>query len=107
MSALVSDFAKTLLSVHLEGESAGNRPLELVTVNADSRFEFPNAEFFKDLEDFALGLDNRGEEPLPIELGPFLSSAYRALLNVLALPFSPWGSLSSLMETVSLEGNLT
>ena len=78
-----------------------------MTVNADSRFEFPNAEFFKDLEDFALGLDNRGEEPLPIELGPFLSSVYRALLNVLALPFSPWGSLSSLMEAVSLEGNLT
>ena len=75
----------------VSGDSVQHRPLELVTVNADPRFEFPTAEFFKDLEDFALGLDNSGEAPLPIELGPFLASAYRALLNVLALPLSPLG----------------
>lgn len=94
-------FAKILLSVYLEGESEGHRPLELVTVNADTRFEFPSAEFFKDLEDFGLGLDNSGETPLPVELGPFLSSSYRGLLNVLALPFSPMGSQGLLEEQVS------
>lgn len=93
-------FAKTLLSIHLEGETK-NRPLELVTVSADPLFEFPSAEFFKDLEDFGLGLDNQGEAPLPVELGPFLSSAYRALLNVLALPLSPLGSEGLLEEQVS------
>ena len=89
------------MSVYLEGESEGHRPLELVTVNADTRFEFPSAEFFKDLEDFGLGLDNSGETPLPVELGPFLSSSYRGLLNVLALPFSPMGSQGLLEEQVS------
>ena len=95
-------FAKTLLSIHLEGETQ-NRPLELVTVSADALFEFPSVEFFKDLEDFGLGLDNQGEAPLPVELGPFLSSAYRALLNVLALPLSPLGASaeSSLSEDTS------
>lgn len=93
-------FAKTLLSIHLEGETQ-NRPLELVTVSADALFEFPSVEFFKDLEDFGLGLDNQGEAPLPVELGPFLSSAYRALLNVLALPLSPLGSEGLLEEQVS------
>lgn len=36
-----------------------------------------------------------------MELGPFLSSAYRALLNVLALPLSPLGSEGLLEEQVS------
>jgi hypothetical protein len=95
-------FAKTLLSIHLEGETK-NRPLELVTVSADPLFEFPSAEFFKDLEDFGLGLDNQGEAPLPVELGPFLSSAYRALLNVLALPLSPLGPSAESSVVVSSE----
>lgn len=95
-------FAKTLLSIHLEGETK-NRPLELVTVSADPLFEFPSAEFFKDLEDFGLGLDNQGEAPLPVELGPFLSSAYRALLNVLALPLSPLGPSAESSVVVSKE----
>ncbi|CAL1151686.1 unnamed protein product [Cladocopium goreaui] len=86
-------FAETLLSTYVEGEEQ-ERQLEMVTVNADTSFEFPSPEFLTDLEENGLG-------HLGPDLGVPLSQAYRALLNVLALPLSPMGSEGLLEKQVS------
>ena len=64
-------------------------------MNADTQFEFPGLEFLEELETAGL------EPSIPSELGPHLSLAYRSLLNVLALPLSPWGSEGLLQEQVA------
>ena len=64
-------------------------------MNADTQFEFPGLEFLEELETVGL------EPSIPAELGPHLSLAYRSLLNVLALPLSPWGSEGLLQEQVA------
>jgi len=71
-------FAQILLSTGAgkEEELAGDeRQLEIVTVSADTGFEFPSAEFYKELEVQGLG------EGFGPEIGPHLAKAYRALLN--------------------------
>ncbi|CAE7320100.1 Grm8 [Symbiodinium necroappetens] len=78
-----------------EQESSG-RQLEIVTVSADTGFEFPSAEFYQELEVRGLG-----QEGLGPEVGLRLSKAYRSLLNVLALPLSPMGSEGLLMKQTS------
>lgn len=90
-------FAQILLSTGAgkEEEEANERNLEIVTVSADTGFEFPSAEFYKELEVQGLG------EGLGPEIGPSLAKAYRALLNVLALPLSPLGSEGLLEKQVS------
>lgn len=87
-------FAETLLSAYVEGEGVSSRPLEMVTVNADTHFEFPSAEFYRDLEEHSL-------PGVELHLGPHLSKAYRAMLNVLALPLSPMGSEGLLTKQVA------
>lgn len=77
----------------VEGEEQ-ERQLEMVTVNADTSFEFPSPEFLTDLEKNGLG-------HVGPDLGVPLSQAYRALLNVLALPLSPMGSEGLLEKQVS------
>ncbi|CAK9034316.1 unnamed protein product [Durusdinium trenchii] len=59
-------FAETLLSAYVEGEGVSSRPLEMVTVNADTHFEFPSAEFYRDLEEHSL-------PGVELHLGPHLS----------------------------------
>ncbi|CAK9038961.1 unnamed protein product [Durusdinium trenchii] len=87
-------FAQTLLSVYIE-DSKQPRPLELVTVNADTQFQFPSPEFLVEVEEHGLG------GPLSA-LGPELSKAYRGLLNILALPLSPMAS-QGLLERQTAE----
>ncbi|CAE8598630.1 unnamed protein product [Polarella glacialis] len=73
-------------------------PIEIVTVNGDSTFEFPSMDFFERLEINGLGhLEVQGLGP---GNGPRLAAAYRSLLSVLALPLSPHGSLKMLKEQV-------
>ncbi|CAK9062829.1 Metabotropic glutamate receptor 7 (mGluR7) [Durusdinium trenchii] len=91
-------FAQILLSTGAGKEveeGAEEKHLEIVTVSADTGFEFPSAEFYKELEMQGLG------EGLGPESGPTLAKAYRALLNVLALPLSPLGSEGLLEKQVS------
>ncbi|CAK9059196.1 unnamed protein product [Durusdinium trenchii] len=90
-------FAKILLSLYLETEEKMDRQLEIITVNADENFEFPSVEFLNELEN---GLGR--ELGIGLELGVYLSAAYRSLLNVLALPLSPLGS-ERLLEQQVLE----
>lgn len=89
-------FAETLLSTYVEGVEGEEqeRQLEMVTVNADTSFEFPSPEFLTDLEKNGLG-------HVGPDLGVPLSQAYRVLLNVLALPLSPMGSEGLLEKQVS------
>eukprot|EP00439_Symbiodinium_sp_Y106_P020097 s1659_g2.t1 len=93
-------FAQILLKTGAgeeEQESSG-RQLEIVTVSADTGFEFPSAEFYQELEVHGLGQELEGLGP---EIGLRLSKAYRSLLNVLALPLSPMGSEGLLMKQTS------
>jgi len=83
-------FAQLLLTC-IEGRV--EEPIEIVTVNGDTHFEFPPLEFFATLE--KQGLGNLGPEH-----GPRLAKAYRALLSVLALPLSPHGSEALVKEQV-------
>ncbi|CAE8630546.1 unnamed protein product [Polarella glacialis] len=87
----VPAFAEILLAVV---ESEHN--VEIVTVSADSGFEFPGPDFYKELEQTGLG-----EAGLGPEAGPRLSKAFRSLLSVLALPLSPLGSEGLLDKQVS------
>ncbi|CAE8604277.1 unnamed protein product, partial [Polarella glacialis] len=86
----VPAFAEILLAIV---ESSN---VEIVTVSADTGFEFPGPDFYKELE--ANGLREPG---LGKETGLRLSKAYRALLSVLALPLSPLGSEGLLTKQVS------
>ena len=63
-------------------------PVEIVTVLADSNFTFPSPKFYIDLE-------KDGEE------GLCLATAFRRMLNILALPFSPAGSIGIISTQVS------
>ncbi|CAJ1409089.1 unnamed protein product [Effrenium voratum] len=91
-------FAQILLSTGAgeEEPDPSVRQLEIVTVSADTGFEFPSAEFYKELEINGLGTEGLGPES-----GKLLSKAYRSLLNVLALPLSPMGSEGLLEKQVS------
>ena len=55
-------------------------PVDILTVLAESNFLFPAPEFYADLE-------NEGER------GSRVAAGFRRLMNILALPFSPHGSL--------------
>jgi len=70
-------FASVLLSFE---QSRLEQPVDIVTVLADSNFAFPSPEFYQDLE-------GKGDE------GPRLATAFRRMINILALPFSPAGSI--------------
>eukprot|EP00434_Breviolum_minutum_P036186 symbB.v1.2.032056.t1/scaffold3795.1/size50223/4 len=62
------------------------RPLEVVTVIADPQFDFPSVDVYETEtkeDDFNLFSD---------ETSPLSKQAYRHLLNVVALPFSPFAS---------------
>lgn len=72
------------------------RILELVTVSADTGFEFPSLDFLTDLEKNGLAAPGLGPKT-----GPQLSKAYRSLLSVLALPMAPHGSAGLLGLQVS------
>jgi len=71
--------------------------LEIVTVVADATFQFPSAKFYADLEQNGFGeVTNLGPS-----VGPRLARAYKAMLNVLSLPFSPVGSQGLLKKQTS------
>ena len=89
-----TSFAQLLLSMYVDVEDSVSRPLEIVTVNADTGFEFPSPEFLTELEENGLG-------KIGPHLGEPLAKAYRSLLNVLALPLSPMGSEGLLEKQVS------
>eukprot|EP00930_Biecheleria_cincta_P028573 TRINITY_DN19944_c0_g2_i1.p1 TRINITY_DN19944_c0_g2~~TRINITY_DN19944_c0_g2_i1.p1 ORF type:complete len:1742 (-),score=234.93 TRINITY_DN19944_c0_g2_i1:108-5333(-) len=76
-------FAEVLLTV-TEGSEGS---VEIVTVSADTGFEFPGPEFYKELE-----IEGLREVGLGPAVGVRLSQAFRSLLSVLALPLSPLGS---------------
>ncbi|CAE8681777.1 unnamed protein product [Polarella glacialis] len=69
--------------------------LEIVTISADSGFEFPSLEFYSELERDCLG------SPGPLGSGADLAKAYQSLLSVLALPLSPKASQGLLEKQVS------
>eukprot|EP00930_Biecheleria_cincta_P007717 TRINITY_DN108978_c0_g1_i1.p1 TRINITY_DN108978_c0_g1~~TRINITY_DN108978_c0_g1_i1.p1 ORF type:complete len:669 (+),score=107.63 TRINITY_DN108978_c0_g1_i1:222-2009(+) len=75
-------FAALLLAV-MKNETAPH----IVTISADTKFAFPTGEFLTMLEAKGLGRPGLGTEE-----GPLLSAAFRALLSILALPFSPLAS---------------
>ncbi|CAE8629865.1 unnamed protein product [Polarella glacialis] len=72
------------------------RRLEIVTINADSGFEFPGVEFYSEL-----AADGLGSPGLGTEVGGDLVKEYQSLLSVLALPLSPQGSQGLLDMQVS------
>ncbi|CAE8678468.1 unnamed protein product [Polarella glacialis] len=71
------------------------RRLEIVTINADSGFEFPSLEFYSELERDCLG------SPGLLGSGADLAKAYQSLLSLLALPLSPQASQGLLEKQVS------
>eukprot|EP00931_Biecheleriopsis_adriatica_P034001 TRINITY_DN19687_c0_g1_i2.p1 TRINITY_DN19687_c0_g1~~TRINITY_DN19687_c0_g1_i2.p1 ORF type:complete len:263 (-),score=34.63 TRINITY_DN19687_c0_g1_i2:57-800(-) len=90
-------FARMLLSATANIGGSSLRVLELVTVNSDDAFEFPNVELFcADLRQNGLGVPGLG-----VEVGPQLANSYRTLLNAMALPLSPLGSEGLLFLQVS------
>ena len=66
--------------------------LEIVTVLADTAFDFPGPELFEKLqrEGFGPGKETIGLGP---SSGATLAAAFKALLNILARGLSPHGSL--------------
>lgn len=66
--------------------------MELVTVNADPNFEFPGSDFYDELRHFGLGFGH--------QVGGRLEQAYRALLQLLALPLSPHGSSALIKKQI-------
>ncbi|CAE8713782.1 unnamed protein product [Polarella glacialis] len=87
----VPAFAEVLLAVVESEHDVG-----IVTVSADSGFEFPGPDFYKELEQKGLG-----EPGLGPEAGPRLSKAFKSLLSLLALPLSPLASEGLLEKQVS------
>ncbi|CAE7316290.1 GRM1 [Symbiodinium sp. CCMP2456] len=81
-------FAKILLSA--DSPSQSGRSLELVSVIADTHFDFPSIESLEMAteEEYVGGVLSDPATTLPRNL----FSVYRDLLNVLALPFSPLAS---------------
>eukprot|EP00435_Cladocopium_sp_Y103_P053180 s214_g17.t1 len=75
-------FAETLLSTYVEGEGQ-ERQLEMVTVNADTSFEFPSPDFLTDLEENGIS----HEIPLSPPLSP--SSSTMAPAAVQTMDLSP------------------
>lgn len=63
---------------------ASDRDLNSVTVIADTRFEFPGADFYGEISDDGLGMGR--------EFGQRLEKIYRYMLQLLALPLTPHGS---------------
>jgi len=94
--------ARTMFVGGARNRGSANIPpasgLEFVTVNADPRFQFPGLDFFTKVEQEGLGRPDLGLGP---DVGPKLASAYRSLLSILALPFSPHGSEGILDRQVS------
>jgi len=78
-------FARILLEV-LKDEGEGPIP-SIVTVSADTGFQFPAGDFYTKLEAEGLGTPDLGAAS-----GYQLSAAYRSLLAILAMPFNPLGS---------------
>eukprot|EP00435_Cladocopium_sp_Y103_P068167 s199_g31.t1 len=62
---------------------SGRRALEVVTVIADAQFDFPSVDVY----------DKEAPKPTtPLRQSTVSAQAYRRLLNVVALPFSPFAS---------------
>lgn len=76
--------------------SAKSPILKMATVHADSTFEFPGLDFYKDLEKNGLGFPLAGPDT-----GPALSRAYQHLLRRIALPLSCHGSESLIEHQVA------
>lgn len=70
--------------------------LKMATIHADSSFEFPGLDFYKDLEQNGLGFPLIGPDT-----GPALSRAYQHLLRRIALPLSCHGSESLIEHQVA------
>ncbi|CAE7289888.1 unnamed protein product, partial [Symbiodinium sp. CCMP2456] len=67
----------------------GGRNLELVTVIADSHFDFPRIESLElEIQSRSIAYATSGRH----DPGKLLLDIFQELLNVLALPFSPLGS---------------
>lgn len=84
-------FARLLLQVFGSEE----RVPHIVTLNSGSSFQFPTGEFYHDLVQNGLGLPGLGPEK-----GQLLSTIYKSLLSILALPFSPLASEGLIAQQV-------
>jgi len=81
-----ANFAQTLLALRKAHAS-------IVPIN-DGSFYFPAMAFYADVEEGNVVLD------LPPNLGPAIARAYQELLSILALPFTPLGSIGLLERQV-------
>lgn len=91
-------FAQVLLAFM---EAPGRaRPPEIVTVLADTAFDFPGPELFERLEKEGLEEGTSGRMALGLREGARLALAFKELLNVLALGLSPHGSAAILATQV-------
>jgi hypothetical protein len=94
-----SAFAEFLLEV-LRGKEDPRVPVpDILTVSADTSFQFPTGEFYSELERRGLGTPGLGPEQ-----GPQLSAAFRSLLSILALPFNALGSKGLIDQQISEVG---
>ena len=96
------EFARALLVLR---EAPGQaQPPEIVTVLADNAFDFPGEELFERLEQEGLGgvtstvSSSSRAVGAPRREGARLAEEFKALLNILALGFSPHGS-AAIMAT--------
>ena len=89
-------FARVLLTFR-ENPIREGAQVEIVTVLADTAFDFPGPELYD-----RLGREGFGVERASVGLGPRegvrLAAVFKALLNILALGLSPHGS-ASIIET--------
>merc|ERR1719174_2190741 len=84
---LLQDAAFASVLVTFESRRV-DQPVDIVTVLADNNFAFPSPEFYATLED-------EGEK------GRQLAAALRRVINILALTFSPAGSIGIMSTQVS------
>jgi len=75
------DFARVILALN-------DACLKFVTVQADVSFDFPGPGFYESILKEGLGTKDVGPQD-----GPKLVEAYQSLINVMALGFSPAGSI--------------
>jgi len=80
-----TNFGLILLKTELLREA---EPVEIVTVLADNNFAFPSPEFFDEIEK----ANPASSADLQYHYGQVLARAFRRMLNILALPFTPSGS---------------
>jgi hypothetical protein len=94
-----SAFAEFLLEA-LRGKDDPRVPVpDILTISADTSFQFPSGEFYTELEKQGLGTPGLGPEQ-----GPSLSAAFRSMLSILALPFNALGSRGLIEQQISEVG---